>query len=147
MTLSARGAVAGLLLLVCAVSCQSARSQGEHSAPAKPPFGSEPQGRRQAAVTHIVLVWLKTPGDEAARRRVIERSASFDSIPGVVRVTSGTPLPSTRPVVDSSYDVAVVMTFASEAALRAYDAHPTHRRAAEEVLRPLARKILIYDFK
>lgn len=137
MTLSARGAVAGLLLLVCAVSCQSARSQGEHSASAKP----------QAAVTHIVLVWLKTPGDEAARRRVIETSASFDSIPGVVRVTSGTPLPSTRPVVDSSYDVAVVMTFASEAALRAYDAHPTHRRAAEEVLRPLARKILIYDFQ
>ena len=51
----------------------------------------------------------------------------------------------TRPVVDSSFDVAVVVTFEDEAALRAYDAHPTHKQAVEEVLRPLVGKLVIYD--
>ena len=127
-----RGACLALLVVIAA-SCQSqSRSAGASAEP-------------EAPVTHVVLVWLKTPGDEAARRRIIETSNTFETIPGVIRVRSGRPLPSTRPVVDSSYDVAVVMTFKDEAALRAYDAHPMHRKAVEEVLRPLAGKILIYD--
>ena len=125
-----------LTLLVFAVSCQQ-------SHPSHTPERAKPR----AAVTHVVFVWLKTPGDAEARRKVIETSKTFKTIPGVVSVTSGTALPSTRPVVDSSYDVAVVMGFIDEAALRAYDQHPTHKKAVEEVLRPLAGKILIYDFK
>ena len=30
---------------------------------------------------HVVVCWLKTPGDEVARRRIIDTSRSFDSIP------------------------------------------------------------------
>jgi Stress responsive A/B Barrel Domain len=127
-------AAACTALFVVAVSCQSSQKPSkEHAKP-------------QAAVTHVVLVWLKTPGDEAARRRIIETSRTFRTIPGVVSVRSGTALPSTRPVVDWSYDVGLVMTFEDEAALRAYDGHPTHKKAVEEVLRPLAGKIVVYDF-
>lgn len=126
------------LVVLCA-SCQS------HSW-SKPASSAKPQAAK-AMVTHVVLVWLKTPGDEVARHRVIETSKTFATIPGVVSVTSGKALPSTRPVVDSSYDVAVVMGFADEAALRAYDQHPTHKKAVDEVLKPLAAKLQIYDFK
>ena len=56
-------------------------------------------------------------------------------------------MPSTRPVVDSSFDLAVLIAFEDEAALRAYDAHPTHKRAVEGVLRPLVGKFVIYDVK
>jgi hypothetical protein len=122
------------MLVVFGAACQSQRAPG---ASAKP----------QPAVTHVVLVWLKTPGDAAGRERIVETSKTFRTIPGVVGVMAGRPLPSTRPVVDSSFDVAIVMTFEDESALRAYDVHPTHKRAVEDVLRPLVGKLLIYDVK
>ena len=108
-----------------------------------PPSSARPQ----SDVTHVVLCWLKTPGDEAGRQKIIETSKAFASIPGVVSVTSGRALPSTRPVVDSSYDVAMVIAFTDEAALHAYDGHPTHRKAVDEVLKPLVGKLLVYDIK
>ena len=102
----------------------------------------------RGTVSHIVLCWLKTPGDEAARQRLIDESKAFRGvIPGLVDVTTGTALPSTRPAVDSSFDVAVVMTFRNEAALRAYDQHPRHKQAVDEVLRPLVARLVIYDVR
>ena len=121
------------LILLVLTGCQAKR-------------GPEVTAKPQATVTHVVLCWLKTPGDEAARQKIIETSKRFESIPGVVSVTSGHVLPSTRPVVDSSYDVGMVITFTDEAALRAYDGHPTHRKAVDEVLKPLVGKFVVYDF-
>jgi hypothetical protein len=43
--------------------------------------------------------------------------------------------------------VAVVMTFKDEASLHAYDAHPRHTKAVDEVLRPLVARLVIYDFQ
>ena len=121
-----------MLLLVLAVSCQSL----QHAE------------RDTGAVKHVVLCWLKTPGDQAARQRVIEESKAFVGvIPGLIDVSAGTSLPSTRPVVDASFDVAVVMTFKDEASLLAYDAHARHKKAVDEVLRPLVARLLIYDFR
>ena len=95
---------------------------------------------------HVVVCWLKTPGDEAARQQIIDVSRSFDSIPGVVKVAAGRAIPSERPVVDDSFDVAIAIVFRDEAALRAYDAHPAHKQAVEQTLRPLVGKMVIYDF-
>jgi hypothetical protein len=97
-------------------------------------------------VTHVVLCWLNNPNDEAARQKIIDASHEFASIPGVVRIACGRPLASTRLSVDSTFDVGIVMTFESESALRAYEQHPIHQRAVAEVLRPLAKRIVIYDF-
>ena len=117
-----------LLCLVCflAVSCQSPQPAG---------------------VSHVVICWLKTPGDEAARQQIIDATQTLRQIPGVVSVSAGRPIPSTRPVVDSSYDVGIVITFKDEAALHAYETNPIHVNARNEVLRPLAGKLVIYDIK
>lgn len=101
---------------------------------------------RSTLVTHIVVCWLKNPGDSAARAQLIERSGSFRVIPGVVNITAGEPLASSRLTVDSSFDVAVVMTFVDEAALRAYEKHPLHQKAVQEVLKPLVRRFVVHDF-
>jgi hypothetical protein len=106
---------------------------------------TQPTGR--FGVTHVVLCWLKTPGDESQRKQLIDASRSFQKIPGVSLIAAGTAIPSTRPVVDSSFDVAIVMMFEDEAALRAYDAHPIHRQAVQDLLRPLTQRIQIYDFR
>ena len=101
MSHALRAACLAIVVIVCA-SCQQDRSSVDTKA-AKPPA---------AKVTHVELMWFKVPGDQAARAKVIEASRTFTTIPGVVSVTSGTALPSTRPIVDSSYDVALVITFA-----------------------------------
>lgn len=97
-------------------------------------------------IQHVVVAWLKEPGNAEHRRQLIEASRALASIPGVVRVSAGEPLPKRRPVEDDSYDVAVVFTFADRAALDAYQVHPEHLRAIEQVLRPLVRRIVVYDF-
>ena len=92
-----------------------------------------------------MLVWLKDPADAQARAKLIETTESFRAIPGVQHVAIGKALPSTRPIVDSSFDLAFVMTFNDRAALDAYEKHPTHERAVKEVLTPLVRQVRVYD--
>jgi len=104
------------------------------------------QSHPSATVSHVVICWLKSPGDEAARQRIIDASQDLRKIPGVVSVTAGHPIPSTRPVVDSSYDVGIIITFRDEAALRAYETNSIHVKARNEILRPLTAKLVIYDF-
>lgn len=112
-----------------------------------------PQHRTRSAslpapVTHIVVCWLKTPGSMEQARQVIETSKSFADLPGVrsVRVGERLRLPTTRPIDETSFDIALVMTFDSPEALRDYQLHPNHEAAVREVLRPMTRRILIYDF-
>ena len=96
---------------------------------------------------HIVIVWLKDPGNLAARERIIEASEALRAIPGVVSLKSGTMVPSDRPIVDSSFDVALVITLIDASALQAYLAHPLHVTLVEETLKPLVERIRVYDFR
>jgi|GEM_PF-304789 len=103
----------------------------------------ETQGRIQ----HVVLCWLREPGNEAVRRKLIETTEELADLPGVVSVTAGVPLASERPVVDDSFDVGIVFTFRDAEALAAYQVHPRHREAVETVLQPLVEKLLVYDIQ
>lgn len=106
---------------------------------------SAPQAAPPDPVTHVVVVWLKQPGDEGARQRIIDVSRSLKALPGVVRITAGRAIPSERTQVDDSFDVAVVMTFRDRRALAEYGEHPDHKQAVRDVLAPLAERVLIYD--
>ena len=109
-------------------------------------FGYEPVPTR-GSVTHVVLLWLKHPGNEAERARVIEAAKDFRGrIPGLSAMSIGEPLPSNRPVVDSSFDVGIVMRFDHRRALEAYEKNPIHLKAVDEVLKPLAAKIVVHDW-
>lgn len=117
-----------MLLLLC--SCQT-------------PFCKPQQG-----VEHVVLFWLKKPGDALGRAKVIAACKEFKAqIPQLKSLRIGQVLASERPVVDDSFDVAMVMTFASEADMKIYEKHPVHEKAVKELLRPLMSKIVVYDFK
>ena len=98
------------------------------------------------AVTHVVVCWLKDPGNADARDRIIEASRSFSAIPGVLSVRAGPVLPSERSIVDDSFDVAIVLSFEDSQALAHYLKHPQHEKALREVLQPLVRKVTMYDF-
>ena len=106
-------------------------------------FSSNPQTH----VSHVVLVWLKEVGNKQQINKLIEVSHDFQSIPGVLSVNVGESLSSDRPIVDDSFDVGIVMTFKNEADLKAYLVHPQHKKVVKEVIKPLIKKILVYDIK
>jgi len=101
---------------------------------------------RPGEVDHVVLVWLKHPGDAAERARLVEAGRALASIPGVISVSGGESLPSKRPMVDASFDLGYVFRFESEAAMNAYVKHPLHMKLAREVLFPAAKKVVVHDF-
>ena len=72
-------------------------------------------------VQHIVVCWLKPDGD---REAVLHTANEFAKLPGVLDVTAGYKLTSAMPMVDSSYDVGIVVTFDGESALHAAEKDP-----------------------
>lgn len=108
-----------------------------------------PFGHRTTAsgkVEHVVLVWLKHPGNAAERAQVIAAAKTFQAeIAEIQHLSAGQPLASERPVVDDSFDVGFVMRFADAAALARYEKHPAHVAAVKTTLQPLAKKLLVYD--
>ena len=110
------------------------------------PTGHSAANGTDSRIVHVVLVWLKEPGNTAHRADVIEATRGFSSIPGVEEIRVGEPIPSQRTNVDNSYDIGLYIVFSSKEALETYLAHPEHKAAQRSILRPLAKKVVIYDF-
>ena len=100
----------------------------------------------QPTLEHVVVVWLKEPGNITHRQTILETSEVLRSIPGVLSLKSGTVIASERGIVDSSFDVALIVSFSDAAAMQAYLVHPTHTQLVNETLKPLVAKIRVYDF-
>jgi len=123
--------VPALQVLLCLLLCLSL--------PASAGGDSQP-------LEHVVIVWLKEPGNPAAQNRIIAASQVLTSIPGVLSLRAGTAIASERPIVDSSFDVALVISLTDRAALDSYLTHPLHIQLVEVTLKPLVERILVYDF-
>lgn len=95
---------------------------------------------------HVVIFWLKDHGNSNDRDRIIQSARDLAKLPGVLGVKQGIVLPSDRPVVDSSYDVAFVFSFRDKQALSDYNVNPVHKKAVDEIIKPLVSKIQVYDF-
>lgn len=96
-------------------------------------------------IDHVVVFWLKEPGNSSARKEIVRVSKDFSAIPGVLNVSVGTALPSDRGIVDDGFDAALIISFRTQQALQEYLDHPAHRKAVEETLKPLVARIVVYD--
>ncbi len=104
-------------------------------------------GKQQGSVEHIVLAWLKKPGNKADQAKLIAAAKSLKAdIKEVKSLAVGRALPSDRPVVDDSFDVALVMRFDNKEDLASYEKNPVHVKAVTETLKPLTQKIVVHDF-
>jgi len=102
------------------------------------------QGTR---IHHVVLCWLKEPGNLDHQSKIIEATKTFRDIPGVLDAQAGTTVPSNRAIVDDSFDVGILIVVTDEESLSTYLEHPVHQEAKNEILVPLVDKIVVYDFK
>ena len=107
----------------------------------------EENATKEKRLYHVVLCWLKEPGDEMHRKQIIEISKTFQKIPGVIEAQAGEVVMSDRDIVDDSYDVGILIVTKNENELQKYLDHPIHQKAKKDVLVPLVDKILVYDFK
>ncbi len=102
------------------------------------------EGNKQ--VTHVVMVWLKQPGNEQHRAQFIKASQQLNDLPGIVSRHVGVVMPSERGIVDDTFDVAVTVTMKNKAALNAYLDHPKHKKVLHEKIKPLTNRVVAYDF-
>jgi len=121
--------LATLLLTTALLAC---------AGPDKPPVRT---------LEHVVVVWLKEPGNATHRQTVLDASEVLRTIPGVRSLSSGTVIASERAIVDSSFDVALIASFTDRADMDAYLVHPLHVQLVNDTLKPLVAKIRVFDFQ
>lgn len=84
---------------------------------------------RPAPISHVVLVTLKDPAD--APSLIAESDRLLATIPSVVAYSCGTPPPTDRASVDTSFTVGMYVGFESEEGYRAYLDHAAHTALVE----------------
>ncbi|MEO7469698.1 MULTISPECIES: Dabb family protein [Sphingobium] len=99
----------------------------------------------QPQLVHHVFFWLKQPGSQADRDRLIAGLRTLRDIPVIRRLEIGVPASTEkRDVVDSSYDVSELMFFDNAQDQKSYQDHPIHQ-AFVKSCEGLWQKVVVYD--
>lgn len=97
--------------------------------------------------SHVVIFWTKAENPRAAEELVSGMHRYLKPIPGILHFHVGTMVPSARPVVDQSYQVALNVVFPDKTTQDAYQVHPLHLEFVEKVFKPNCSKVVVYDFE
>ena len=97
-------------------------------------------------IVHIVLIWLHEPGNIEHIEKITKMSRKLKDISEIQELRVGRAVLSDREIVDDSFDVGLYMIFSSQEDMQRYLIHPKHKQAVQNSLRPLASKIVVYDF-
>ena len=97
-------------------------------------------------VVHIVLIWLKEPGNEQHITQVIEATLQLKEIEEVNELRIGKSVDSDRDIVDDSFDIGLYMLFDDQEAMQRYLAHPKHKKIVKKSIKPLSKRIRVHDF-
>jgi len=104
-------------------------------------------GTAEPGLVHVVLVWLKEPGNAEHRQQIIAGSKTLTDIPGVLDLRVGEVIAGERDVVEDSYDVGLYLRFASQADLQTYLTHPTHVTTVKQKFLPIMARYQVMDFQ
>lgn len=97
--------------------------------------------------SHVVIFWTDPANPKATDELLAGMNKYLRPIPGVLQFHAGRMMPSHRPVVEQSYQVALNLVFADKQAQDDYQTHPLHVEFVEKVLKPLVKKVTVYDFE
>lgn len=96
--------------------------------------------------SHVVIFWTDPSKPEAADDLLAGAQRYLSQAPGILNFHVGKMVPSHRPVVDQSYQVALNIVFDSKASQDSYQNHPQHIEFVEKVFKPNCVKVVVYDF-
>jgi hypothetical protein len=98
-------------------------------------------------LSHIVVFWLKDDLSDAQRSEFRQGLESLKAIEHTRGVYIGTPAGTgDRPVIDSSYSLAVTVLFDKIQDHDAYQIHPLHQAFVRQ-FGPFWSRVLIYDYE
>ena len=97
--------------------------------------------------SHVVIFWTDPKKPNAAEDLIAGAKKSLAGIPGILHFHVGKMVPSHRPVVDQSYQVALNIVFADKTAQDTYQDHPMHQDFVEKAFKPNCARVVIYDFE
>src|SRR5437660_11333067 len=110
------------------------------------PTGAQAVATRSGQVTHVMLFWLKRPGNVDDQNYLLRALRTLRRVRGVSDVRVGRPLLVDRPGLEESFDLGVVMTFRDREALEKFEHDPRREPAMQAMLRPLVRRYTVYNF-
>ncbi len=108
-------------------------------------ISEKPTTQKPGYVDHVVLMWMKNPTNQGQREQLVAAVERLRKIAVIDEIAHGKALASERPVVDDSFDLGLLVRFPDAAALHSYEIDPLHQKEVKDVLRPLTRKIQVYD--
>jgi hypothetical protein len=97
--------------------------------------------------SHIVVFWTDPAKPNAADELIAGANQLLKTIPGVMQFHGGKMVPSHRPVVEQSYQVALNIIFSDKQAQDEYQSHQCHVAFIEKYVKPLVKKVVVYDFQ
>jgi len=101
---------------------------------------------RSGQVTHVMLFWLKRPGNVDDQNVLLRALRTLRRFRGVNDVRVGRPLPVDRPGLEKSFDLGVVVIFRDREALEKFEHDPRRRGVLDAILEPLVRRYTVYNF-
>jgi hypothetical protein len=101
----------------------------------------------RAMFSHIVVFWINPAYLGATDELLAGANQLLRDIPGVQQFHAGKMVPSPRPVVEQSYQVALTLIFPDKPAMDAYQVHPRHVEFVEKYVKRLVKKAVVYDFE
>jgi Stress responsive A/B Barrel Domain len=97
--------------------------------------------------SHVVIFWTDPAQPEAADAVIAGAHKFLKPIPGMTHFHAGKMVPSHRPVVEQSYQVALNIAFTSKQAQDDYQVHPQHLEFVAQCVKPLVKRVVVYDFE
>ncbi len=96
--------------------------------------------------SHVVIFWTHPEKPTATDELIAGANKYLASIPGVLHFHVGRMAPSSRKVVDQTYQVALNIMFSDKQAQDDYQTHPQHLDFVERAFKPNCVKVVVYDF-
>lgn len=100
--------------------------------------------RKKELFVHHVYFWLKNPGSESDRNKLIEGLQALARVKPIRMAHIGTPAATNRSVIDRSYAVSWLLFFDNLEDEEIYQKHPEHLKFVEQYSH-LWEKVIVYD--
>lgn len=101
----------------------------------------------ESPLSHVVIVWLNDGVSEGQLTDILDKAKVLSAIEVVQDVKIGLAVASARATVDDSFSFALTVEFNNSADMQTYLAHELHLEYVNSVLKPVLKKIVVYDFQ
>lgn len=98
----------------------------------------------QNVFIHHVFFWLKEPGNELSKQQLVDGLQKLAAVATIKDFHIGKPAGTSRGVIDTTYSISWLLTFATAADQDSYQVDPIHLNFVKECAH-LWEKVVVYD--